>query len=67
MRAFMNDEFVGSYLEVAQFSFVNIPSKAQKSKQKKIIFKKSEFRRLGFHFFVKMSQFNSRKEYVYFL
>ena len=32
--AFMNDEFVGSYLEVAQFSFENIPSKAKKSKQK---------------------------------
>ena len=34
MRAFMNDEFVGSYLEVAQFSFENIPSKAKKVNKK---------------------------------
>ena len=43
MRAFMNDEFVGSYLEVAQFSFENIPSKAKKVNKKKSEFRKSEF------------------------
>ena len=53
MRAFMNDEFVGSYLEVAQFSFKNIPSKAKKVNKKNSEFRKLEF---IFSFFpVKMS------------